>query len=98
MRRFASESRMPCHEIRKGLDLARRFHEAYTGHGSGDLCQLAGHSEDQIGLRDGKDCWHEKLKTNRSTSLGMVNLSSGTARLTAHPLPVGALSITATDS
>ena len=24
------ESRMPCHEIRRGLDLTRRFHDAHT--------------------------------------------------------------------
>jgi hypothetical protein len=60
---------MPCHEIRKGFDLPRRFHYAYTSHGSGDLCQLAGHSEDQIGLSDGKDRRHKEWKTKRDTPL-----------------------------
>ena len=45
---------MPSHEIRKGFDLARRFHDAYTSHRSSHLCQFAGHCEDQIGLSDGK--------------------------------------------
>src|SRR5258708_35185 len=67
MRRFSSESRMPSHEIRKGFDLARRFHDAYTSHRSSHLCQFAGHCEDQIGLSDGKDCRYEVWKTEHDT-------------------------------
>jgi hypothetical protein len=37
VRRFIGESRMPCHEIRKGLDLTRRFHDAHTSHDRSDL-------------------------------------------------------------
>jgi hypothetical protein len=51
---------MPSHEIRKGFDLARRFHDAYTSYRSSHLCQFAGHCEDQIGLGDGKDCRYEE--------------------------------------
>src|SRR5438309_5232966 len=39
MRRFSSESRMPSHEIRKGFDLARRFHDAHSSYRSSHLCQ-----------------------------------------------------------
>src|SRR6266851_4199121 len=39
MRRFSSESRMPSHEIRKGFDLARRFHDAHPSYRSSHLCQ-----------------------------------------------------------
>src|SRR5579862_964619 len=53
--RFIGESRRPCHEIWKGLDLTRRFHDAHTSHGGSDRRQLARHSEDQVSLCDGKD-------------------------------------------
>src|SRR5260370_9783190 len=43
--RFIGESRMPCHEIRKGLDLTSRFHDAYTSHDPRALCQSAQHGE-----------------------------------------------------
>ena len=42
---------MPGHEIREGFDLTRRFHSAQTSHRS-DLCQFAGHSENQVGPRN----------------------------------------------
>jgi len=58
---------MPSYEIRKGFDLARRFHDAYTRYRSSHLCQFAGHCEDQIGLSDGKDCRNEEWKTKRDT-------------------------------
>jgi hypothetical protein len=45
--RLIGESRMPCHEIRKGLDLTRRFHDTYTSHDRSDLCQSARHGENQ---------------------------------------------------
>src|SRR6266446_1355002 len=67
MRRFSSESRMPSHEIRKGFDLARRFHDAHPSYRSSHLCQFAGHCEDQIGVSDGKDCRHEEWKTKHDT-------------------------------
>jgi hypothetical protein len=67
MRRFSSESRVPSHEIRKGFDLARRFHDAYTSYRSSHLCQFAGHCEDQIGLSDGKDCRYEEWETEHDT-------------------------------
>src|SRR6267142_83846 len=66
---FSAESWMPGHEIRKGLDLARRFHNAYASHPGGDLCQSAGHSKDQIGLSDGKDRRHKERKTEHDTPL-----------------------------
>jgi hypothetical protein len=58
---------VPSHEIRKGFDLARRFHDAYTSYRSSHLCQFAGHCEDQIGLSDGKDCRYEEWKTEHDT-------------------------------
>jgi hypothetical protein len=45
---------MPSHEIRKGFDLAQRFHDAHPSYRSSHLCQFAGHREDQIGLSDGQ--------------------------------------------
>ena len=42
---FIGESRMPCHEIGKRLDLNRGFHDAYTSHHRSDLCQSARHCE-----------------------------------------------------
>jgi hypothetical protein len=56
---------MPSHEIRKGFDLAWRFHDAYTSYRSSHLCQFAGHCEGQIGLSDGKDCRYEEWKPKR---------------------------------
>jgi quinol monooxygenase YgiN len=44
---------MPSDEIRKGFDLARRFHDAHPSYRSSHLCQFAGHCEDQIGVSDG---------------------------------------------
>ena len=58
---------MPSHEIRKGFDLARRFHDAPPSYRSSHLCQFAGHCEDQIGVSDGKDCRHEEWKTKHDT-------------------------------
>src|SRR5260370_42366807 len=60
---------MPCHEIRKSFDFARRFDDAYTSHRSGDPCQPAGHSEDQIGLSDGEYRWYKERKTKCDTPL-----------------------------
>jgi hypothetical protein len=60
---------MPGHEIWKGLDLARRFHDACTSYLSGHLCQLAGHSEDHVGSSDGKDRGHKEWKTKSDTTL-----------------------------
>jgi hypothetical protein len=54
--RFMGESGMPCHEIRRGLDLTRRFHDAHTSHDRSDLCQSARYGENQVSLSDGKDC------------------------------------------
>ncbi len=56
---------MPSHEIRKGFDLAQRFHDAHSSYRSSHLCQFAGHCEDQIGLSDGKDSRYEEWKTKR---------------------------------
>jgi len=50
---------MPGHEIREGFDLTRRFHYAQTSHRS-DLCQFAGHSENQVGPRNRKDRWNKE--------------------------------------
>jgi hypothetical protein len=58
---------MPSHEIRKGFDLARRFHDAHPSYRSSHLCQFAGRCEDQIGVSDGKDCRHEEWKTKHDT-------------------------------
>jgi hypothetical protein len=58
---------MPSHEMRKGFDLARRFHDAHPSYLSSHLCQFAGHREDQIGVRDGKDCRQEEWKTKHDT-------------------------------
>jgi hypothetical protein len=67
--RFIGESRMPCHEIRKGLNLTRRFHDAYTSHDRGDLCQSAWHGENQVSLCDGKDRGHKEWQSKRDTPL-----------------------------
>ena len=60
---------MPRHEIRKAIDLARRFHDAYTSHPCGDLCQFAGHSENQIRLSDRKDRRDKEWKTKHDATL-----------------------------
>src|SRR6266851_5421796 len=65
--RFIGASRMPCHEIRKGLDLTRRFHDAYTSHDRSDLCQSARHGENQVSLCDGKDRGHKEWQSERDT-------------------------------
>src|SRR5260370_7175790 len=67
--RFIGESRMPCHEIRKGLDLTRRFHDAHTSHDRSDLCQSARHGENQVSLCAGKDRGHKELQSNRDVPL-----------------------------
>ena len=69
MRRFSSESRVPCHEIGKGFDLARGFYDTHTGYGGGDLRQFTGHSDDQICLSNGKDRRHEEWKSQRDPTL-----------------------------
>src|SRR5258708_24290294 len=66
--RFIGESRMPCHEIRKGLDLTRRFHDADTSHDR-DLCQSARHGENQVSLCDGKDRGHKEWQSKRDVPL-----------------------------
>ena len=66
---FIGESRMPCHEIWKGFDLTRRFHDAYARHACGDLCQSARHREHQVRLRDGKDRGHKEWQSKRHTPL-----------------------------
>jgi len=66
---FRTESWVPCHEIRKSLDLARRFHDPYTSHPSGNLCQPARHSEDQIGLSNDIDGWHKEWQTEHDPPL-----------------------------
>jgi hypothetical protein len=68
MSRFIGEARMPGHEIGKGLDLTRRFHDAYTSHARSDLCQSARHSENQVSLRDGKDRGHKEWQSKRDTA------------------------------
>src|ERR1700730_18131303 len=50
---------MPGHEIREGFDLTRRFHYPQTSHRS-DLCQFAGHNENQVGPRNRKDRWNKE--------------------------------------
>jgi len=60
---------MPCHEIGKGLDFTRRFHDSYTSHDRGDLCQSARHGENQVSLRDGKDRGHKERQTKRDMPL-----------------------------
>ena len=67
--RFVGESRMPCHEIRKGLHLTRRFHDAHTSHDRSDLCQSARHRENQVSLCDGKDCGHKEWQSKRDAPL-----------------------------
>ena len=67
--RFISESGMPCHEIRKGLDLTRRFDDAHTSHGRSELCQSAWHGENQVSLRDGKDRGHKEWQSERDLPL-----------------------------
>ncbi len=67
--RFFVESRMPCHEKRQGLDLTRRFHDAYTSHDRSGLCQFARHGENQVSLCDGKDRWHKEWHSTRDTPL-----------------------------
>jgi len=66
---FVSESRMPCHEVRKSFDLAWRFHHAQTSQRNGDLCQSARDGQDQIGFSDGEDCGHKERKTKRDAAL-----------------------------
>src|SRR5258708_18756819 len=61
--RFIGASRMPCHEIRKGLDLTRRLHDAYTSHDRSDLCQSARHGKNQVSLCDGKDRLRPRLRS-----------------------------------
>src|SRR5215470_8275089 len=67
--RFIGESRMQCHEIRKGLDLTRRFHDQYTSHDRSHLCQSARHCENQVSLWDGKDCGHKEWQSKRDAPL-----------------------------
>src|SRR6201987_6232462 len=67
--RFIGESRMPCHEIRKGLDLARRFHDAHTSHDRSDLCQSARHGKNQVSPCDGKDRGHIEWQSKRDLPL-----------------------------
>jgi hypothetical protein len=43
---------MPCHEIRKAFDLARRLHHTYGYGRGGDLPQSARHGEDQVAASD----------------------------------------------
>src|SRR5271156_3947576 len=68
--RFTGEPWMPCHEIRKGLDLTRRFHHAYAGHDRRDRRQSARHGENQVSLGDGKDRGHEEWQSKRDMTLG----------------------------
>src|SRR6201984_87056 len=67
--RFIGEPRMPCHEIRKGLDLTRRFHDVHTSHDRSDFCQSARHGENQVSLCDGKDRRHKERQSARDTPL-----------------------------
>jgi hypothetical protein len=67
--RFIGESRMPCHEIRKGLDLTRRFHDGHTSHDRSDLCQSVRHGENQVSLCDGKDRRHKEWQSKRDVPL-----------------------------
>jgi hypothetical protein len=63
------ESRMPCHEIRKRLDLTRRIHDAHSRQGRSDLCQSARHGENQVSRCDGKDRGHKEWQSKRDTPL-----------------------------
>ena len=69
VRRFICESRMPRHEIRKGFDLTRRFHDAHTRHGRSHLCQPARHGENQVRLCDGKDRGDKEWQCERDVPL-----------------------------
>jgi hypothetical protein len=71
--RFIGEPRMPRHEIRKGFDLTRRFHDTQTGYRRSYLCQSARHSENQISLCDGKDCGHKEWQCKRCVPLDLVD-------------------------
>jgi hypothetical protein len=77
---------MPCHEIRKGLDLARRFHDAYTSHDCGDLCQSARHGENQVSLCNGKDRGHKEWQSKRDVPL-YAKLGQSAIHLSLLPLP-----------
>src|SRR5258706_4541261 len=66
VRRFRSKSRMPCHEIRKAFDLARRLHYTHVCNRRGDLLQSAGYSEDQVGASDSEDCRYKERDTEYS--------------------------------
>src|SRR6266705_980829 len=52
VRRFRSESLMPCHEIRKAFDLVGWLHHTHVCIRRGDLPQSAGYGEDQVGASD----------------------------------------------
>jgi len=69
MGRFARESWMPCHEVWKSFDFARRSHHPHTSYGSRNLGQPEGHGQDQVGVRNGKDRRHEKRQSDRDAPL-----------------------------
>ena len=66
---FVGKSRMPSHEIRKGLDLTRRFHDTHAGPYRGDLCQSARHGENQVRLRDSINRGDKERQSNRDVPL-----------------------------
>jgi hypothetical protein len=76
-----AQSRIPSHEIRKGLDLVRLFHDADTSYRSSHVCQFAMHGEDPIGLSDGKDRRYEECKTKRDTSFRATLRSARSGKL-----------------
>jgi hypothetical protein len=66
---FTGKLRMPCHEIRKGLDLTRRFHDANASLARSEFCQSARHGENQISLCNGNNHGHKEWQSSRDTPL-----------------------------
>ena len=83
---FTRESRVPRHEKRKGPDLTRRFHDAYTSQACSDLCHSARHGENQVSLCDGKDRGHKVWQSKRHTPL-YAKLRQSAIHQSLLPLP-----------
>jgi hypothetical protein len=77
---------MPCHEIRKAFDLARRLHHAYDCGRGGDLPQSARHGEDQVAASDliafnGSSGGFGGVKGKRAGKIREASYGSGNSRL-----------------
>jgi hypothetical protein len=83
---FTRESRVPRHEKRKGPDLTRRFHDAYTSQACSDLRHSARHGENQVSLCDGKDRGHKVWQSKRHTPL-YAKLRQSAIQQSLLPLP-----------